>query len=98
MDFTQTQITEILDEIANKKEGYQKLLKMTLESIMRAERNEFNTDTEDVSNGYRKSSILAHGGKLNLVISRTRHHNFYPLILGLIRDQESEYKQIACHL
>jgi transposase-like protein len=98
MDFTQTQITEILDEIANKKEGYQNLLKMTLESIMRAERNEFNSRSNDSSNGYRRSSILAHGGKMSLVIPRSRHHNFYPLILALIRDQEAEYKQMAYEL
>ena len=42
MNFTQTQITEILDEIANGKNGYQELLKLSLESIMRSERDEFN--------------------------------------------------------
>jgi len=38
------------------------------ESIMRAERNEFNAEHSDSSNGYRFSSVLVHGGKLELAI------------------------------
>lgn len=98
MHFTQTQITEILDEIANGKNGYQELLRLSLESIMRSERNEFNTEHSDVSNGYRMSSVLGHGGKLELAIPRSRHHNFYPLILALIKDQNEESKTLAYEL
>lgn len=98
MNFTQSQITEILDEIANGKNGYQELLKLSLESIMRSERNEFNKDQSDVSNGYRLSSILGHGGKLELTIPRSRHHNFYPLILALVKEQNEECKTMAYEL
>jgi transposase-like protein len=96
--FTQTQITEILDEIANGKNGYQELLKLSLESIMRSERDEFNNLNSDVANGYRYSSVLGHGGKLELVVPRSRHHNFYPLILALIKDQNEEVKTLAYEL
>jgi transposase-like protein len=65
---------------------------------MRAERNEFNTSYSDVSNGYRFSSVLGHGGKLELAIPRSRHHNFYPLILALIKDQNEEIKTLAYEL
>jgi transposase-like protein len=98
MNFTQPQITEILTEIANGKNGYQHLLKLVLETIMRAERNEFNDLHTDVSNGYRASSVLGHGGKLELVIPRTRNNNFYPLILALIKDQNEESKTLAYEL
>lgn len=98
MNFTQTQITEILDEIANGKNGYQELLKLSLESIMRSERQEFNKDQSDVSNGYRLGSILGHGGKLELTIPRSRHHNFYPLILALVKEQNEECKTLAYEL
>ena len=98
MNFTQTQITEILDEIANGKNGYQELLKLSLESIMRSERNEFNKEQSDVSNGYRLGSILGHGGKLELSIPRSRHHNFYPLILALVKEQNEECKTLAYEL
>lgn len=43
MNFTHTQIIEIFDSIASGSNGYQELLKLSLESIMRAERNEFNS-------------------------------------------------------
>lgn len=98
MNFTQTQITEILDEIASGKNGYQQLLQLSLESIMRAERNEFNAEHSDSSNGYRFSSVLGHGGKLELAIPRSRHHNFYPMILALIKDQNEESKNLAYEL
>ncbi|MFM6249368.1 MAG: transposase, partial [Dolichospermum sp.] len=98
MNFTQTQITEIFDEIANGKNGYQEILKLSLESIMKAERAEFNNIHCDVSNGYRLGRVLGHGGKLELVIPRTRHNNFYPIILALIKDQNEESKNLAYEL
>jgi transposase-like protein len=98
MNFTQEQISEILNEIASGKNGYQQLLQLSLESIMRSERNEFNAQRGDTSNGYRFSSVLGHGGKLELAIPRSRHHNFYPMILALIKDQNEESKTLAYEL
>lgn len=98
MNFTQEQMSEIFDEIANKKDGYRHLLKLSLEAIMKAERNEFNLEYSDSSNGYRMSSVFAHKSKLELVIPRSRHHNFYPLILALIKDQDNESKELAFEL
>ena len=98
MNFTQEQMSEIFDEIANKKDGYRHLLKLSLESIMKAERNEFNIEHSDSSNGYRISSVFAHKSKLELIIPRSRHHNFYPLILALIKDQDNESKELAFEL
>lgn len=98
MNFTQEQMSEIFDEIASKKDGYRHLLKLSLESIMKAERNGFNLKHSDSSNGYRMSSVFAHQSKLELVIPRSRHHNFYPLILALIKDQDNESKELAFEL
>ncbi|MDI9319867.1 MAG: hypothetical protein QM530_05255 [Phycisphaerales bacterium] len=42
MDFTQEQISLIFDEIANQKNGYQSILKLSLEAIMRTEPKQFN--------------------------------------------------------
>lgn len=98
MDFTQQQITGILDDIASGKNGYQELLRMSLEAIMRSEREEFKDINSDSSNGYRRSSVLGHGGKLELMIPRTRNNNFYPLILALVKDQNQESKQLAYEL
>ena len=93
MTFTQEQISVLFDEIANGQGGYQHLLKLSLEAIMRAEREQFNDQHNDSSNGYRLRSVFAHKSKLELVIPRTRHHNYYPLILSLIKDQDNESKE-----
>jgi len=98
MDFTQEQISTIFDTIANKENGFEDLLQMSLEAIMRSERMMHNEQQNDVSNGFRKRSVLAHGGKLELLVPRSRHHNFYPLLLGIIKDQEQEYKELAYEL
>jgi putative transposase len=50
MRFTQEQVSEILEEIANGENGYQQILKLGLEAIMRAERSEFNQIQGDSSN------------------------------------------------
>lgn len=88
MDFTQEQITEILSEFSSKKEnGYQTILKIALEAMMKSERDEFNLQSKDVSNGFRKRNVLSNGVSLELHVPRTRNHNFYPLLLALIKDQ-----------
>ncbi len=98
MTFTQEQISVLYDEIANGQGGYQHLLKLSLEAIMRAEREQFNDQHNDSSNGYRLRRVFAHKSKLELVIPRTRHHNYYPLILSLIKDQDNESKEMAFEL
>lgn len=60
MNFTQEQISSIMDECAKKQNGYTLVMKMMLESIMRAESNEFNQVENDCSNGYIQKSILTH--------------------------------------
>lgn len=98
MNFTQEQISEILLTIAKEKDGYRQLLKLSLEAIMRAERKQFNQIHSDYSNGYRFSNVCVHNGKMELVIPRSRHNNFYPLILALIKDQNKESEELAFEL
>lgn len=99
MDFTQEQITQILTEFSAKKnDGFQTILKIALEALMRSEREEFNLNNGDVSNGYRNRSVCANGFSLELVVPRTRNQNFYPLILALLKDQNEELAQITTEL
>jgi len=42
LHFTQEQVTKILEEIAQKEGGYQEVLKISMEAMMRAEREEHN--------------------------------------------------------
>ena len=98
MNFTQEQISEVLLTIAKEKDGYRILLQKSLEAIMLAERSQFNKEYSDYGNGYRFSKVCVHNGQMELVIPRSRHHNFYPLILALIKDQNKESESLAFEL
>ena len=64
LTFTQEQVTKILEEIAKEKDGYNKVLKYSLEALMRAERELHNSKNNDVSNGYRWRSVFGKGKQL----------------------------------
>jgi len=96
--FTQEQITNILEEIAQKKDGYQEVLKISLEAMMRAERAEHNKSQGDMSNGYRYRKTFGQGKILELQVPRSRRGNFYPVLLALLRDQEEESRKMAFSL
>lgn len=65
---------------------------------MKAERTEFNNQSKGVSNGFRNRNVLANGVSLELSVPRSRNHNFYPLLLALIKDQNDELAQITTEL
>lgn len=96
--FTQEQITKILGEIAEKEGGYQEILKISLEAMMRAEREEHNKSEGDMSNGYRIRRTFGQGKILELQVPRSRKGHFYPILLGLLRDQEEECRRMAFSL
>jgi len=98
LHFTQEQVTKILEEIAQQEDGFNMVLKLSLEAIMRAEREEHNSDYQDMSNGYRSRRAFGQGKILELQVPRSRKGNFYPLLLGLLRDQEEECRKLAFNL
>ncbi len=98
MHFTQTQISKIIEQILEKEDGLNTILKMTLEALMKAERTEHNTSTRDYSNGYRTRKAFGDKQMIELQVPRTRNGGFYPVILGLLKSQEQEAKSIAFHL
>lgn len=98
LHFTREQISEILDEITQKEGGIQELLKLSLEAIMRAEREIHNETHGDVSNGYRFRKTIGSGKLLELRVPRTRYGQFYPVLLSLLKDQEEECRRMAFSL
>jgi len=98
LHFTQEQVTKILEEIAKEKDGYNKVLKYSLEAMMRAERQIHNTTYSDVSNGYRWRRAFGSQKQLQLEVPRSRNTNFYPFLLAVIKDQEQELKELAFSL
>lgn len=96
--FTQEQVTKILEEIAMQENGLQVLQKLSLEAMMRAEREEHNASHGDMSNGYRPRRTFGRGKILELRVPRSRNGQFYPVLLSLLRDQEEECRKLAFNL
>ena len=98
LHFTQEQVTKILEEIAKEKDGFNKVLKYSLEAMMRAEREIHNESYSDVSNGYRWRKVFGQGEQLKLEVPRSRYEQFYPYLLAVIKDQEQEARELAFSL
>ncbi len=81
LNFTREQVTKILEDIAKEKDGYNKVLKYSLEAMMRAEREIHNKNYGDVSNGYRWRRAFGNKEQLKLEVPRSRNENFYPFLL-----------------
>ena len=98
LNFTQEQVTKILENIATEKDGFNKVMQLAMESLMRAERQEFNQEHSDVSNGYRPRRFFGKGKELVLSVPRSRHHKFYPILLSVLREEDREAKELAFYL
>lgn len=97
MRFTQPQFTKIIEDIIEKEDGLNTILKTTLEAIMKAERSEHQKATKDYANGYRYRKAFGNGKMIELKVPRTRE-GFYPVVLGLLKDQEKEAHNLAFEL
>ena len=99
LNFTQGQIKTIFADIANEKDGFNKLLKLSLNAMMEAERKEYNNENSDTSNGFRERRILGAGEEqIILDVPRSRYSNFYPKLLLILNNREEEAKKIAFKL
>jgi len=98
LNLTHEQVTKILTEVAEKKDGYNKVLQLSIEALMRAERTIHNSQKGDVSNGYRFRRLFGTGKQLELSVPRSRHHQFYPVLLAVLKDQEQELRNVAFKL
>lgn len=98
LHFTQEQVNKILEQFTKREGGIQDLLTMSLEAIMKAERSLHNEVHSDVSNGFRSRKAFGQGKLLELRVPRTRFGQFYPVLLGLLRDQEEECRKLAFSL
>ena len=95
MEFTPEQITELISEITNGEQGFQGLVKQGLESLMHSERAVHNAAHNDVSNGYRDRRVCYDRKVFELRVPRSRNSNFYPMLLGVLKDQEEEAQKLV---
>jgi transposase-like protein len=95
LTFNKEQIKDILQEVACQEDGFNQLMQLTLEALMRSERDIHNKQHGDVSNGFRKRRCYGSGKLLELRVPRSRYEQFYPVILSILKDQEAEARQLA---
>ena len=91
MEFTKVQLrTLIYNHIKNKENGLNDILELTLNAMMRAERNEelASQGSFNKANGYRRGRVYRNGKVLELRIPRDRNGKFYPRVLTLLRNQQ----------
>lgn len=98
MQLSTQQITEVLTTLGHSEDGYNTILKIAFEAMMMAERSAHNQERSDLSNGYRRRKAFGHGKALELRVPRSRSGQFYPMLLGLLRNQEEESRQMAFEL
>jgi len=98
LHFTRGQVTKILENVAREKDGFNKVMSLSLEALMRAERQIHNESNDDVSNGYRWRKTFGMQKQIKLQVPRSRKHQFYPLVLAVIKDQEQEARELAFKL
>ncbi len=65
---------------------------------MKSERTLHNEIHDDVSNGYRHRRVSHNGQLFELQVPRSRESNFYPTLLGVLKDQEDEARRVVFSL
>lgn len=99
MQLSKTQITALLTEVASQEDGFNEILRMSFEAMMKAERQEHLLQaSDDKGNGFRQVKAYGRGKMLELRVPRTREGNFYPMLMSVLRDQEEESRKIAFEL
>lgn len=99
MNITHEQISDLLLGIANKENGTQILMKMSLEALMKSERTLHQSEfPEDYANGYRARKVTGYGKEMALKVPRTRSGAFYPVLLNVLRDEDEERRKLLFSL
>ena len=91
MELTQLQISEIISNYTSSSEGFVTLQSLIMNSLMFHERELFVSENKyEQCNGFRSRRWYSHGFEFSLCIPRSRSGNFYPVLLGLIRNESEE--------
>lgn len=75
-------------------------MELTLNAMMRAERNEelASQGSFNKANGYRPGRVYGNGKVLELRIPHDRNGKFYPRVLTLLRNQQEEIDRFVSAL
>lgn len=75
LNLTRQQVIDSVAFIQESRSGRSSLMQMMLEALMRSERDEYNTQNGDVSNGYRSCRAYPEGQVFEIQVPRTRCGN-----------------------
>lgn len=97
MNLTKLQTEEVLKQFLSKENGLNEVLEIFMNSLMYSEREAFLQTQEgpNKGNGYREGQVYGRGRQLQLRIPRDRMGQFYPVLLALLRDQDSQLHDLS---
>lgn len=97
MELTKLQTEDVLKQFLSKENGLNDVLEVLMNSLMYSEREAFlqESQVENKANGYRPGQVYGRGQQLQLRIPRDRMGQFYPILLGLMRDQDSQMHDLS---
>lgn len=103
IDISKNQLEDILTEYLSKENGLNEVLQMTLNSLMRVERDMFlegnkEPEIKNKANGYRPVQALGYGKTLRLSVPRDRLGLFKPYILGIYQQEEQQIHELCFNL
>ena len=100
MQLTKLQTESVLKEFLSKENGLNEVLEILMNSLMYSERESFlkEKQVDNKANGYRPGQVYGRGQQLQLRIPRDRLGQFYPVLLGLMRDQDSQMHDLSFSL
>ena len=100
MKLSKLQTENVLKEFLEKENGLNEVLEMLMNTLMHSEREVFlqAQSGENKGNGYRPGHVYGRGRQLELKIPRDRMGQFYPVLLALLRDQDSQLHDLSFQL
>jgi len=100
MELTKLQTEKLLSKFLDKENGLNELLEMVVNGLMQSERKVFleSSKEKNKANGYRQGQAFGRGRQLSLSIPRDRQGQFYPVLLALLRDQDSQIQELSFSL
>ena len=97
MELSKLQTESVLKQFLNKENGLNEVLEMVLNSLMFGERKSYleSQKIQNKGNGYRLGKAFGRGKQMELKIPRDRLGQFYPVLLTLLRDQDSQIYDLS---
>jgi transposase-like protein len=95
MELTKLQIRQAIANHVNKENGFNDVMEVMLEAMMKAERTLFLEGSKDnKANGFRPGKAYGNNRILEFRIPRDRRGEFQPIILTMLRNQEEESERL----